>query len=303
MERSVAVVAAVVVAVTLAAVPSGGLAQPGDASVAPGERFAGVVGMQEAEVEGEVATRAFEVRFARADSAAAQAAVVAEGVNDTRERLRELEHRRERLRAARANGTISEGQYRARMARLYAEAKTLRHRLNRTADASREVPDAALRRHGVDRAELERLRRAAGNLTGPEIAAIARGIAGGGRGPPVGASPGRAGAGANGSDRGPPSAANGSDRGPPADGSERAAGSRSQGNETDAGAPDRSGGDSGSGNETRSGNGNAGERSDSSGSDSVDGSSGGDGTDGNRSGSGDGSDGSAPADGQDADGS
>jgi hypothetical protein len=213
MQRSV-LVAALVLAVALAAVPSGGLAQSDDAPVAPGEHFAGVVGVQEAEVEGEVATRTFGVRFARAGGDAARAAVVAEGTNETRERIGELERRRERLRAARANGSISEGQYRARMARLAAESRTLHHRLNRTAAASREVPDAALRRRGVDPNELARLQRAAGNLTGPEVAAIARGIAG-----PPAAVPGRA---ANGS-RGPPADAPNRTGGPPDDATNRTA--------------------------------------------------------------------------------
>lgn len=257
MERRV-VAAVLVVALALATVPSGGLAQSGDASVAPGERFAGVVGVQAAEVGGEVSDRALEERFAGAESAGARAAVVAETMAEGRDRLDELERRRDRLRAARANGTISEGEYRARTARLAAESRSLQRRLNRTADASREVPDAALRERGVDRAELDRLRRGAGNLTGPEVAAIARGIAGGDRGQPAAFPPGRAAGAANGSERGPPErATNGSDRGPPDERAGGSNGSRPAGN-----ASDRSGaGDAGSASDAGDGASERGERS------------------------------------------
>lgn len=253
MERRV-VAAVLVVSLALATVPSGGLGQSGDASVAPGERFAGVVGVQGAEVEGEVDARALEERFAGAESDGARAAVVAETMAEGRDRLDELERRRDRLRAARANGTISEGEYRARTARLAAESRSLQRRLDRTADASREVPDAALRERGVDRAELDRLRRAAGNLTGPEVAAIARGIAGGDRGQPAAFPPGRATGAANGSEP-PERATNGSDRGPP---DERAGGSSDS--RSDGNASDRSGaGDGASGNASDAEDGASGE--------------------------------------------
>ncbi|MFB6079424.1 MAG: hypothetical protein ABEJ81_00230 [Haloferacaceae archaeon] len=237
MERRVVVVT-LVVAIALATVPSGGLAQSGDASVAPGERFAGVVGVQGAELGGAVATRTLQVRLARAESPSARAAVVADQVNGTRERIDELARRRERLREARNNGTISEGQYRARLARLVAESHALQRRVNRTADASRDVPDAALRAHGVEPDELDRLRRGAGNLTGPEVAAVARGITGDdGRGPPAGVAPGRTHVEGNGSERGSSGgAANASaDRGgPPTHASTSARnGNRSTENATD----------------------------------------------------------------------
>lgn len=291
MERRV-VAAVLVVALALATVPSGGFAQPEDASVAPGERFAGVVGVQGEEVEGEVDDRALEERFAGAESDGARAAVVAETMAEGRDRLDELERRQERLRAARANGTISEGEYRARTARLAAESRLLQRRLNRTADASREVPDAALRERGVDRAELDRLRRNAGNLTGPEVAAIARGIAGGDRGQPAAFPPGRAAGAANGSERGPPErATNGSDRGPP---DERAGGS---GDSRDGNASDRSGAGNGvSGNASDAGDGADGE--DQSGETGrTDGDT--DGSESGEAGDGAGSSNDAPADGAD----
>lgn len=212
-----AAVAAMVVAVALAAVPAGGLAQAGNSSsMTPGEHFAGVVGVQETEVQGEMASRTFRLRLDRAESPSARAAVVADQVSGAREHLGELERRRERLQRQRANGTISEGQYRARMARLLAESRALQRQLNRTADVSRGVPDETLRKRGVGPTELDRLRDAAGGLTGPEAVAAGRELAGadpGGppnnsaRGPPVRAA----------NDSGRPDGANGSTRGPPAD--------------------------------------------------------------------------------------
>lgn len=148
---------------------------------APGARLAGVVNVQGAEVEGEVAERSFGVQLAAAKSNASKAAVLANQTGDLSERVEELRERKQALQDARQNDTISEGQYRAEMARVAAELSTANRLLNRTADEARDLPPSALTDAGVDPADLDRLREAAGELSGPEVAEIARDIGG----PPV----------------------------------------------------------------------------------------------------------------------
>ncbi|WP_424007066.1 DUF7096 domain-containing protein [Haloferax denitrificans] len=144
----------------------------------PGQRLSAVIGVQGSETNGELERRTFEARFTKASSNASKAAVVATQVDTVRERLTELEQRRDRLEAQRENGTLSEGQYRARLTQTVADIERTRSMLNRTADAASTVPAEDLSARGVETAELDRLRTNASELTGPEVAEIARGIAG-----------------------------------------------------------------------------------------------------------------------------
>lgn len=149
-----------------------------DNGSAPGARLAGVVNVQGAEVEGAVAERAFGVQLAAAESNASKASVLARQSGDLDERVAELQERKQRLQDQLANETISDGRYRAEMARVAAELSTANRLLDRTSSEARHLPSAALKNAGVDPADLERLRQAAGNLTGPEIAEIARDLGG-----------------------------------------------------------------------------------------------------------------------------
>jgi hypothetical protein len=221
----VAAVAAVVIAGAAAAAPAGVVTAQTDApngsgadsggenataDLSPGERLAGVVGVQGAEIEGEVESRAFEVGLREAESNESRAAVVAERLNRTEERLAELEQRQQELRERRAAGELSRGEYAARMATTTARIETLSRGLNRSASAAAELPAAVRNETGVDDERLATLRQRASELSGPEVAAIARGVAGEDVGGPV--APGR-GPPANGTDRGPSA-----DAGPPGEG-------------------------------------------------------------------------------------
>ncbi|MFB6123549.1 MAG: hypothetical protein ABEJ78_08830, partial [Haloferacaceae archaeon] len=151
---------------------------PDNASdVKPGHRFAGVVGVQQAEIEGEMEERTFGVRVTNATNET-KADVVAAEVNQLRERLRELRAQREQLREARANGTISEGTYRSRMAIVLAKTRTTTRMLSASEAVSRTLPAAALEAHGVSTDEIQRLRRDADEMSGPEVAALARSVVG-----------------------------------------------------------------------------------------------------------------------------
>jgi len=105
-------------------------------------------------------------------------------------RLDRLQRQNESLRAEYENGSLPQPAYIARQSRLSARIDGLRTAVNDT--------DEAATRAGVNDSRLERLRKNASELDGPEVAAIARGLGGG---PPA--------------DRGPPAEAG--ERGPPDD--------------------------------------------------------------------------------------
>lgn len=115
------------------------------------------------------------------------------------ERLTATQERIDELRQARDNGTISQVAYAARVGRLSARVDSLQRALNGTATAAD--------RAGVNTSRLDSLRESARNLSGQEVAALARNLSSVGppedveRGPP--------------DDRGP-------DRGDEADGEEDA---------------------------------------------------------------------------------
>mgnify|MGYP003851738053 CR=1 FL=1 len=268
------VAVAAVGAVPVAALGGGAPAQQpatndtaANGSLAPGERFAGVVGVQQADVEGEIEARAFGQRVAAAASNRSAAGVVAGEVDDLEARLDELDAEVVALERAHENGTVSEGQYRARLAKLHAKQRAVERRLNQTSAVARGLPAEALEANGVNVTAIRTLRSRAGNLTGPEVAAIARTIAGKNAGKGVGDPPAfvenrTRGPGASDGDRG-----NGN--GPPADagpGNETtAAGAQGNGNgppedtgpDNETGPPEDTGGnemgppeDAGRGNET-----------------------------------------------------
>lgn len=192
MRRPIPVpVALLLVVSTLAAVPVAAMAQEpatadersvGNATVVPGAQLAGVVGVQGAELDGDVQSRTYELRVAQANTDAAKAAVVAEQLTDTRQRLAELEQRKGSLDRARANGSITAGEYRAKVARLHAETRTVERLVGQTNETAKRLPAAALERKGVDAAAIRTLSERANELSGPEVAAIARAVAGPGVG-------------------------------------------------------------------------------------------------------------------------
>lgn len=147
-------------------------------SVAPGQRLSGVVGVQRAELDGELDQRSLHVRTERASSNASKADVVATQINEVRDRLQQLRARQDRLRTARQTGNISRGEYRARMAVVAAEIRSTRGLIDATENVSRDLPAEALDAHGVDRSELDHLRQDADAMHGREVSEIAHDIAG-----------------------------------------------------------------------------------------------------------------------------
>ena len=195
MQRSLPfVVAALVVAAV--AVPVAGMAAVGEpvpaaddtvaqtdtnssnATVAPGERLSGVVGVQKAEVEGEVNRRAFGLQIANASTNASKASVIAGQFENIQQRLAALEQRKANLTEARQNGSISEGKYRAQVAELSARLDAARNLANETGEESAGLPADLLEARGVNATAIQTLQQRASELGGGEVAEIAREIGG-----------------------------------------------------------------------------------------------------------------------------
>ncbi|WP_276252101.1 hypothetical protein [Haloarcula rara] len=156
-------------------------------TAAPGAQLSGVVAVGDAELDGDVDSRAYDIRVDRANSSDAKAAVLADQLNRTSERLGELEERRDRLKEARDNGSMSEGEYRSRTATLHAESKNAERLVNQTNATASELPAETLEENGVNVDAIRALSDRAANLTGPETAEIARSVAGDSAGKDIGA--------------------------------------------------------------------------------------------------------------------
>jgi hypothetical protein len=144
----------------------------------PGAQLAGVVGVREAELDGELQSRTFGLRVAQAASDGAKADIVGEQLNDSEERLQELQERKETLEEARENGSMSEGEYRAKIARLHAETKNVERLTNETNETASQLPVETLNERGINATRITMLSERASELSGAEVAEIARGIAG-----------------------------------------------------------------------------------------------------------------------------
>jgi hypothetical protein len=149
-----------------------------DSTVPPGAAFASAVGAQQAELDGEVAARAFGVAVASATANASKARVVAREGTALQAQLQDLQTQRAQLVAAHQNGSVSEATYRARITTLTAKIGTLQHRANQTATVAERLPEDARAAHGVDAEAIRGIGRQAADLSGPEVAAIARSMAG-----------------------------------------------------------------------------------------------------------------------------
>ena len=195
MRRTSLLVTVVLAVGLFAAGAAGAVAQEETQNddITPGEQLSGIVGVQDAEFEGELNDNAFAIALERADDNATRALEVANRVNDTETRLTELEERRDRLSAQRESGEMSEGEYRARTARLVTESNNAQRQLNRSEAAAAGIPQQTLEENGVNVEAIRTLRQNASELSGPEVSEIARSIAGENRGPFRGAPGDRAG--------------------------------------------------------------------------------------------------------------
>lgn len=154
----------------------------------PGERLGGVIGVQAAEIEGEVESRSFERRTAADRSDDERADAVEDRLRNAERRLDEIEDRQAELRERRDQGNISEGEFRARTARLAAETTTIERSMNRSAEVAAELPHEVREPRGIDNETIRTIRNRTAELSGPEVAKMAHEIAGPNVGGPVGPS-------------------------------------------------------------------------------------------------------------------
>lgn len=185
----------------------------GNGSVAPGERLHAVVGARGAELDGELERRTFEVKLDHARTENATAAVVQSQFTSIQQRHRQLARQKQMLERAKKNGSIRPGKYQARITVLAVQVQTVT-RLADTGEArATELPPGVRERKGISTDAFRRLRADAAALSGPEVAAIARSMAGPGvgqfshgpsaRGPGSGSSGGNASESARGQPGGP----------------------------------------------------------------------------------------------------
>lgn len=237
MHRAVTV--AMVLALLAGSVPAAAtLAAQSPSDTEPGASFAGVVGVQESEVNSEVASRSLDQRLKAAETNESKAGVVANESEQLEQRLAELEAEKERLKEAYENGSISKGQYQARLAVLSAELRAVERQANQTAEVAETLPEEALREKGANASEVRSIAQQANRTGGGEVAEAARSVAGGNVGNGLGNAP-------NASERGPPNGSNGdapSDAGNGADAANQNVTDRQP---TDAGPPSDAGNDTG----------------------------------------------------------
>jgi hypothetical protein len=162
----------------------GNVTEDGEANVSLsfGEEISVLVSAQQTEVRNTVENEAFEIAFERDGAPAVEKRAQALG-----ERLNGVEERKQELERAREEGNISEGRYRAKMAKLSFDAEAV----NSSADAVLEKAEGLERagERGVNVENIRRLKQKASNMTGQEVARIARGIAGRAGMAPAGAGP------------------------------------------------------------------------------------------------------------------
>lgn len=188
MKRTATIALAIALAVALVAMPLGAASVVADGqadertdeteSIAPGEQLSGVVGVQEAETQGELTERTYGIKIANAQSDEQVADVVDEQVTDVEDRFADLEERLENVTDAREAGEISEGQYRAEVATIAAERATVERQAEAAEATAGELPEDVLEERGIDVAAIEELRTSAAELGGQDVAEIAQSIAG-----------------------------------------------------------------------------------------------------------------------------
>jgi hypothetical protein len=139
----------------------------------PGAQFVGVIGAHREQHEGEVSEQRVDVRISRADSPEEEAEIVATTHQQNQQRLDRLAERKQELRQAYQNGTITASEYRARSAVLDVELRSVERtaiQLERVAD---DLSISLLLEVGVDLEAIQDLQVRAHELQGTELPTIA----------------------------------------------------------------------------------------------------------------------------------
>lgn len=157
-----------------------------NASVPPGAMLAGSIGAQQAEIRGTVDHRAFGLQVAAARTNQTRAQLLVQNQDRLQERLDALQERLHTMEQARENGSISQARYQVQVTKIETEANQIRSMANTSAQIARGMPVEILEANGVNVTAIEQLREHARTMTGPEVARLARQIAGHQTGHPLG---------------------------------------------------------------------------------------------------------------------
>lgn len=158
--------------------PEGNETDSETVTTGPGAHLSGFVGAHQAELRGDVSERAFGLSIGAAASNSSKAAIIDNRTAHLEARLQELQNESATLETAYENDQISNGTYQAQSTRLTARINSLERMINQTSVEGAGLPADVRNAHGINMTRLAELQAAAGNATGPEMAAIARSIAG-----------------------------------------------------------------------------------------------------------------------------
>lgn len=178
MRWMVAVVAMAVLMGTASIGAVGAPASTGaDPAEAPGAEVASVVMVEQAVIESEVEVRAYAKALEQAETPAERADIVADRIAADESRLADLQDDLDEIEHKFEQGEMPEGQYRAAIAVTAIEMATVE---NTIAQSAAEAPDLAehLEERGVSVERIHELRTNASEMTGEEVAAIAKDVAG-----------------------------------------------------------------------------------------------------------------------------
>lgn len=143
--------------------------QSAESEMAPGQRLAGSIGAHRAELEGDVETRRLTIRLEGAATADAETSIVADRVAEIEVRIDALEARLAALEAARENGSMSAGEYRARRAIVAAEAEGLLAQLEDAESVTVSLSTSLLLEYDLELVEIRSLADRARELTADGI--------------------------------------------------------------------------------------------------------------------------------------
>lgn len=163
-----------------------GLATAGANNSSMGSQISAFMQASAGEAGTSVRSGMWNARYERANGSA-RTAVVEARIASLQDRLAALQREKAELLAAKRNGTVNASVFRARMSNIVGQLAAV----NRSIEEAGTQAQAT----GADMSLVDELRANASEMTGPQVAAVARTIAGG---PPAGL-PAQA---ANGSDRG-----------------------------------------------------------------------------------------------------
>lgn len=142
----------------------------------PGAVLGGAVAAHQVELDGEIEQRSFGLQIAAAQSNESAAATLADVQDRLQNRSAALEGEFDELDQQRAN--MSEARYHAEATRLATEAQSLEGFANVSERTAGTMPSEVLTAQGVNVTAIQELRNHAQTTSGPEVAAIARSIAG-----------------------------------------------------------------------------------------------------------------------------